>query len=86
MRIRPKPDRVIQNAQIILALLNGGYAHACDRCERPIHVKYASGLCVWCFNGVTEEQRPPMFASTAVALADRHEETSAPHLEPAPAV
>lgn len=86
MRIRPKPDRVIQNAQIILALLNGGYAHVCDRCERPIHVKHASGLCVWCFNDVAEDQRPPMFASTAAALAARREPEPAPTLEPAPAV
>ena len=40
----------LNSAFIILALARGGRTHRCGRCERPMLVRYESGLCVVCYN------------------------------------
>jgi hypothetical protein len=45
-----RPDYLLSNADIALSLLRRGHKHCCDRCGRGMHVRYASGLCVWCYN------------------------------------
>ena len=86
--MRTRRNYLLSNADIILALLRAGYAHTCTRCERPIHVRHASGLCVWCFNGVADDHRPPLLPSAVVVRtveAARRERPAAAPLEPVPA-
>ena len=52
-------DRVLSSAEIALSLLRSGYAHSCERCARGMHVRYASGLCVFCFNAQRDAEREP---------------------------
>ena len=52
-------DYLLNNADIILSLLRGGYAHNCPRCERGMHVTHGSGLCVWCYNDQRSAERAP---------------------------
>lgn len=75
---------LLGSADIVLALLHAGYTDACERCERPVHLRQASGLCVWCYNGVAEERRPPLLPATALLRAMEDARRS-PTFEPAPA-
>jgi hypothetical protein len=52
-------DYILDNADIILTLQRSGYPHNCSRCERGLHVRHASGLCVWCYNELQERSRQP---------------------------
>jgi hypothetical protein len=55
-------DYMLKNADIILSLLRGGYAHNCPRCERGMHVTHGSGLCVWCYNEQRSAERKPQLS------------------------
>ena len=52
-------DYLLNNADIILSLLRGGYAHNCPRCERGMHVAHGTGLCVYCYNEQRSAERTP---------------------------
>jgi hypothetical protein len=52
-------DYMLSNAQIVLSLLRSGYEYTCPRCERGMHVRHASGLCVWCYNDQSSTERRP---------------------------
>jgi hypothetical protein len=66
-------DYMLSNAQIVLTLLRSGYAHSCPRCGRGMHVRHASGLCVWCFNDQSSADRKPKITRTVT----RHSSSSA---------
>jgi len=82
--MRARRDHLLDGADIVLVLLHSGYSEECRRCARPVHVRGASGLCVWCYNGVPEAQRPPLLPS-GVLLRAAEAARRAPHLSPAPA-
>jgi len=84
MRMRPRREHLLDGADIVLVLLHAGYSEECGRCGRPVHVRGASGLCVWCFNGVGEARRPPLLPAPVVLRA-AEQARRAPHLSPAPA-
>jgi len=44
----------LDSSRIALALARAGHAHRCGQCDRPMHVRYRSGLCVYCFNAQRE--------------------------------
>ncbi len=50
---------MLSNCDIILSLLQSGHSHTCAKCERGMHVKSASGLCVWCYNEELAAARAP---------------------------
>ena len=50
--VRPKVKHLLPSAWVVRALLHGGRRYHCESCNEPMFVRYASGLCPWCFNGV----------------------------------
>ena len=60
---------VLDNADIVLSLLRSGYSHTCARCERGMHVRYASGLCVWCYNEQMARERAPRITRSTIQRA-----------------
>jgi len=83
--MRARRDQLLDGADIVLALLHAGYSEECRRCARPVHVRGASGLCVWCYNGAPEALRPPLLPAGVVIQA-AEDARRTPHLSPAPAV
>jgi hypothetical protein len=57
-------DYMLSNCDIIFALLQTGHSHQCERCERGMHVKPTSGLCVWCYNEQLTTARAPQITRT----------------------
>lgn len=76
-------DYMLSNAQIVLSLLRSGYAHACPRCERGMHVRHASGLCVWCYNEQTASERKPKITRTVTRRRPRSESPTCDEAAPA---
>lgn len=64
-------DYILSNAQIVLSLLRSGYAHSCPRCGRGMHVRHASGLCVWCYNEQSTPERKPKITRTVTRRRPR---------------
>ena len=64
-------DYMLSNAQIALSLLRSGYAHSCPRCGRGMHVRHASGLCVWCYNEQSSAERKPQITRIVTRRSSR---------------
>jgi len=70
-------EGLLDNADIVLTLQRSGYSHTCARCERGMHVRHASGLCVWCYNEQVARERLPRITRSTLRRD--------PDPEPAPA-
>ena len=53
--VRPKIKHLLPSAWVVRALLHGGRRYHCETCNEPMFVRYASGLCPWCYNGVRSQ-------------------------------
>lgn len=47
-------DNCISSTWVVWGLSKGGSVHACDNCGARMFVRYSSGLCPQCFNGLRE--------------------------------
>ncbi len=56
MRIRRDKLRQISSSHLIRALAADAGAFGCTRCGARMFVRYASGLCPRCWNGVAPDQ------------------------------
>jgi hypothetical protein len=45
-------DYCIASTWVVWGLGKGGSEHACDECGAKMFVRYSSGLCPQCFNGL----------------------------------
>lgn len=55
MRIRRDKLRQISSSHLIRALAEGTGGFGCSRCGARMFVRYASGLCPRCWNGVARD-------------------------------
>ncbi len=72
--VRPKMRQLFPSAWVVRALLHSGRRYHCERCNEPMFVRYASGLCPWCFIGrplsgreIAEESPQPVAEHLALA-------------------
>jgi hypothetical protein len=47
-------DNCISSTWVVWGLSKGGSVHACGNCGARMFVRYSSGLCPHCFNGLRE--------------------------------
>ena len=47
-------DNCISSTWVVWGLSKGGSAHTCDNCGARMFVRYSSGLCPLCFNGLRQ--------------------------------
>jgi hypothetical protein len=58
-------DNFISSTWVVWSLGRGGSVHTCSSCGARMFVRYSSGLCPLCFNGL----RDPAEAAGAVHVA-----------------
>ena len=51
-------DYCIASTWVVWGLGKGGSEHACDECGAKMFVRYSSGLCPQCFNGLSPARHP----------------------------
>jgi hypothetical protein len=49
-------ENCIASTWVVWGLSKGGSVHACDNCGARMFVRYSSGLCPLCFNGLRETE------------------------------
>ncbi len=69
MRIRRDKLRQISSSRLIRILAEGSGAFGCTRCGARMFVRYASGLCPRCWNGLGPERPGEEDHLVEVALA-----------------
>jgi hypothetical protein len=64
-------DNFISSTWVVWGLGKGGSAHTCTSCGARMFVRYSSGLCPLCFNGLREleEAGHPVHVAAERALA-----------------
>lgn len=50
---------VISSTWVVWSLGRAGRVYRCDNCSAKMFVRYASGLCPWCWNGEIPEHEAP---------------------------
>ncbi len=70
-RVLKRRETLIPSAFLVRALARDSKAHHCEACGERMFVRYASGLCPQCFNGVggSVPQGPVVEVPDGLALA-----------------